>query len=271
MLSVVLAGCGQDQYAIEREYYSIQKQAAAVMTNPDATPPAELQIVITALERFAAKYPQAAVAVDAKFSIAKVYTAKKYYSKAQDELKQIGKDFIKSEPVCAEALFMRGAVYEDEGDWPSALAQYEFLIQVYPKSLRGIEAPMRIALWYKNKFQMDNMMQAWRQAITHYKALSKQYPVTPMDFQLRLLIARSYAELQEWENAAQTLETARADFKDKARIDAILLNLASIYHTQLKDVAKARTVLEQVIKDYPTTRSSDMAKGMLVQLNKESK
>jgi TolA-binding protein len=227
--------------------------------------------VVAVLENFTTKYPQTNVAVNAEFTIVRVYAAKKEYTKAQDELKKIGKTFSKSSAICAEALFMRGAVYEDQGDWPTALAQYEFLVQVYPGTTRGLEAPMHIALRYKDKFQPDKMISALREAITHYQSLSQQNPRTPLDLQVRLLIARCYVELKEWENVARTLEAAMADFKGKVRVDTIMLDLAGIYQTQIKDTAKAHTILDQVIKDYPKTRSSDMAKAMLSQLDKGSK
>jgi len=269
MLCVLLSGCGQDQYAIEREYYGVQKQAAAVMTNPEATPPAELQRAVDALQSFMTRYPRTNIAVDAEFTMARLYVAKKEFAKAQDEYKKIAKTYAKIESVSAEAVFLRGAAYEEEGDWTAAQAQYAFLLEAYPQTRRGLEAPMFIALRYKNKFQPDKMMSALREAITHYQSLSSKNPITPLDLQARLLIAQCYVELKEWASAAQTLEKALKDFKGKVRTENIMLDLANIYGTQIKDAAKARLLLGQVIRENPKTRSSQVAKAMLLQLEKD--
>jgi uncharacterized protein YqhQ len=44
--AALLAGCGNDQYSIEKQFWYAGKQADAIFANPHATPPNELQRVI---------------------------------------------------------------------------------------------------------------------------------------------------------------------------------------------------------------------------------
>jgi TolA-binding protein len=268
---MLLAGCGQDEYAMEREYYHVQKQASDIMTNPDAVPPLELKRVVEALQGFMTKYPGKKIALDAEFTIARMYAAVKDYDKAQDELIKIRKTYNKSDDVGAEAVFTRGVIYEDAKDWNAALEQYQFLTKSYPRTARGLEAPLYIAMRYKSKFQADKMMESLREAVTYYQGLAQQVPMSGLGFQARMMVAQCYSELKDWDSAVKTLEGMIQDFKGKVQTDRIMLDVASIYATQLKDPAKARAVLDQVIKDNPKAGSAKTAKAMLSQMEKEKK
>jgi TolA-binding protein len=271
MLCVILSGCGiKDEYAVERDYYHVQKQAAEVMANPETTPPMELQRVVDQLRSFVTRYPRTKAAVDAEFSISQLYVATKQFPKAHEELIKIYKDYAKSEAISAEAVFMRGLAYEVEGDWEAALKQFQVLKGTYPKTLRGLEAPFHIAMRYKQKFQPDKMMQALREAVTHYKSLAFKSPTSSLALKNRLLIAQCYTEMNEWELAVLTLKGVVEDFKGQVWTDGIMLEIASIYAKQLKDAPTAKTYLERILKEFPKGRASQAAKAMLEQLKKDS-
>jgi TolA-binding protein len=270
MLCAFLAGCGQDQYAIERQYYGVQKRASEVMANPEATPPMELKQVVDTLEDFVAKHPQTNVAVDAQFTIAHLYLAVKEYSKAQDELTKIEQAYAKSDVITSEAVFQRATAYEDQGDWDSALKQYQVLIKSYPRTVNGLEAPLRIAMHYKSKFQPDNMMNSLRDAVTHYQNLALQAPRSPLALQARALIAQCYGELGEWKDAVKTLEAITEDFKGKIQTEKFMFDIAGIYAKHLKDPAAAKAVLNKVMQDNPEGRVNETAQAMLEQLKKDS-
>ena len=47
--ALIFSGCANDDYAIEKKYWQIKKQASNIVANPHATPPNELERVVGAL------------------------------------------------------------------------------------------------------------------------------------------------------------------------------------------------------------------------------
>lgn len=263
MSDLVLAGCSQDTYSIEREYYRVQHKAGSIMKNPDAAPPNEIKRVVDTLLTFTQKYPKTNVALDAEFTIVRLYTVKKFFHEARDQIEKIINKYSDSKVICAEAVFMRGLTYEAQDDWNSAIKEYQYNILTYPETARGLEAPLYIASHYKKKFQPDKMVDALNKAVAHYKELSHQSTGTQFGLQARLLVARCYMELKDWNKAIDVLNGVIEDYKDKVRPDAMLLDIANIYYTQLKDPAKAKEFLAGVIKDYPKSPNSSLAKKFM--------
>lgn len=267
----LLAGCTQDQYFIERRYYRIQQAAAKIFQNPHATPPRALKRAIMALNNFSAKYTKSNLGLDAQFSIAKLYIATEEYDAARAQLNKIISENASLAPVCAEAVFIIGNTYELQDKWLAALGQYRKVIQEYPRTPRGFNTPVYIAMYYKGKYQPEKMNEALREAVAHYNGLALQYPDTPIGLQSRLVEAQCYMELKEWTSAIETLRQVIAGYKERAGVDTLLLNIAAIYDRQLHDTAKAIDTLQTVIKGYPKSRGIGTARRMLEAIKKGTK
>jgi TolA-binding protein len=265
-ISLLLAGCGQDQYATEKQFYRIQKQAGKIFRNPDATPANELQNAVKALKDFSIKYPKTNLAAEAKFTIANLYIIKKEYEKSRQQINKIIDEYKKVPAVTSEAVFLKGNSYETQGQWEQALIQYKKVMQTYPLSRKGLEAPIYIASHYKVKFQPDKMMEAFRQAINHYNGLASKYPNTPAALQLDTLAAQCYAAMQDWPNAAAAYRAITRTYKGKVNMDGLLVNIALIYSRKLNDNQKAKQMLNELIKDYPRSNLIPAAKKLLKEL-----
>lgn len=271
MAGLLCAGCGgkQDQYSLERELYGIKKKAQAIMTNPEATPPAELKRVVDALTVFMNKESQKTVAVEARFIIAGLYKAKKEFPKAHETVAGIIAAYPKYTPICAQAMFLDGQIWEDQGDWAQALTKYQELMRTYPRTPRGMEVPLYIAAHYRDKLQPDKMIEAYHEAVAYYSGMADKYPGSEMSFQCRIMVAKVQAELKEWPEAVRTLETVVEEFKDKMKVDAIRVDIANIYGVRLKDKAKAEAILQKVAADNPKEPVGEVARKMLEKLSLE--
>ncbi len=267
---VFLAGCGQDQYAIERQYYRVKKEAQTIFKSPRSIPPNQLQKTVGTLRGFALKYPQSNLAADAQFSIANLYAATENYADARTQLSKIISLYPKLNEIVAQAIFLKGGTYEAQNNWNSALAQYQKLMLEYPLTQRGAGMPLYIAQHYKAKFQPDKMIQAYRDAIAFYNGLAGKYPGTPLALQSQTLIAQCYGELKEWQNAISTLNTISAKYKDKVSMDGVLMNIALIYARELKDSLKATEALQRLIRDYPKSKLIDPAKKIIRDLEQSN-
>lgn len=268
LLSLFLFGCSNDQYAIEKQYYGTIKEAEKIFKNPHASPPNELQRVVAILSDFSRKYPKSNLAVDAEFSIARLYIVKEEYQTARKQLQKIINTYTQSKILCSEALFLVGNSYEIENKWDSALAEYKKIMRDYPATPSGINTPIYIIQHYKIKFQPDKMMEASRDAIKHYNTLSESFPKTPLAYRAQSLIAQCYMVLKDWQGAINTYNSIIDTYKGKIGTDGTLLEIALIYKRELKDEKKAKDTLEQFIKEYPQSKLLNFAKSLLKEVKK---
>lgn len=269
LIVAVLVGCGNDQYARERQYWRLQKQAEKIFKNPFASPPRELERVVKELAAFANKRPDSSLAIDAEFNIARLYLVKEQFDQARIELKKLLDKHSKSEAICAEAIFLIGNSYEMQDQWELALGQYRRIMQEYPVTRRGLDIPIYIAQHYKIKYQPEKMVSALGQAIPHYQALAAKFPGTLVAFNASVLTAECLTALKDWPGAIGAFNNIINTYKDKVRMDGILLNIAMIYHRELQDESKARQTLERLIKEYPDSALVKQATALVKEWSKK--
>ncbi len=268
VISLLLAGCGNDQYAIEKKYWQAQKQAEKIFKNPQGTPPLQLQRVVNRLNQFVKKYPNTNLAIDADFNIARLYIVKEEYDQARAQLNKIVDKYGKYPAICAEAVFLSGNSYQIQDKWNSALEQYKKIMQLYPTTPRGIDVPVYIAQYYKVKYQPDKMLAAYQEAIAHYKSVAEQYRNTPMSYIVSMLAAKCYVAIKDWQGAVNSLNAIIIDYKGKVDLQEALMTSALVYTKELKDKVKAKQMLEALIKDYPRGKLLKPAKELLKELDK---
>ncbi|MBP7216520.1 MAG: tetratricopeptide repeat protein [Candidatus Omnitrophica bacterium] len=263
MGGLLLAGCGMDQYAIERRHWHMMRQAEKVFRNPHASPPQELSRVVGLLKDFAGDFPNNALSVEAEFTIAKLYLVKKEYTHAREYLKELLGKYAKVDPVASEIHFLMGNSFELEGDWDQALQQYKTIIERYPLTMRGLSAPIYISQYYKVKYQPDRMVAALQEAITHYKALSLRYPNSPLSYRTDILVAECLIALKDWKGAVAHLDSVLTKYKGKVPLDSVMINMILMYKDELKDIAKAKALCERLIQEYPKSKAVPLAQGIL--------
>ncbi|MCX5707729.1 MAG: tetratricopeptide repeat protein [Candidatus Omnitrophica bacterium] len=263
VLILALCGCSNDQYAIEREYWKVKKQADSIFKNPAGIPPNELERVVKQLDDFVAKNPNNILAVESQFLVARLYAAKNEFEDSRKRFKSIMAKYSKSAVVCSEALFLIGQSYQAEDKWEFALEQYNKLIAGYPLTVRGMEAPVYIAQYYKVKFQPDKMLAAFGQAIDHYRSLAAKYPDSQLALRAYNLIAACYGATKDWQNSLSTLNTIIDKFKAQVKVDTVFWEMVLIYKKELKDDLKVKETVERLIKEYPDSKFIKPAKALL--------
>ena len=267
---LILSGCANDDYAIEKRYWKAKKQAEKILRNPHATPPNELEKAVDTLNKFSEKFPKSNLGVDADFSIANLYIIKENYDSGRAQLKKLIQKYKKSKELVAQAIFLIGNSYELQDKWPSALEQYQKITQDYSETMKGLEIPVYIAQHYKIKYQPDKMIAAFNEAIDYYKAIAAKHPLTPLSFNMDILVARCYAEMKDYQNAVNTLNSILSTYNGKVNFEQIFLSLASIYSQKLNNPTKAIEVLKVLLKEYPKSRYANPAKEMLKRLSEKT-
>ena len=275
--AVMLGGCGNDQYAIEKRYWQVKKQSEKVFNNPHATPPNELEKVINGFNSLVQQFPKTKVAVESEFTIARLYLVTQEYEKARAQLRMIVNKYSKVAAVCSEAVFLIGNSFQLQDKWGLALEQYKKIMQEYPATLKGLDIPIYIAQYYKIKYQPEKMMEAFKFAIAHYTALANKYANTPLAFIVSKLSAQCSVAMKDWQGALATYRVMIQNYamiKDNAGKRALemsdcLMDMALIYYRELKDKSNAKVSLEALIKDYPKSKFVKAARAFLAELERK--
>ena len=267
---IFLAGCNpNDQYAIEKEYWWLQRQISRIFKNPNATPPNELERAVDKLQKFSDKHPKTGLGVESEFNIARLYIVKQEYEKARTYLKSLMDKYKESKAMLSELLFMSGNSYEIEDKWSQALEQYKQILREYPLTLRGFNVPIYIAQHYKAKYQPDKMVAAYQEAIGHYRKLAAENAESPFGFKAKALVAQTYIFLSDWQNAVTALQETIEKYKDKISMDGLMMDMALIYNRELKDKVKARETLQKLLAEYPDSQLVKTATAFLKELDKK--
>jgi len=266
---MLFSGCANDQYAIEKEYWWLKKQANEIFKNPFSTPPRQVEVAVAKFNNFIRRHPTSPMALDAEFTIARIYQSKEQYAAAREQLNTVLNKHAKSDQICAETIFLIGNTYEAEDKWPLALEKYKAVIQKYPMTQRGFSIPMYIPAYYKSKFQPEKMVAAYQEAIDHYRNIAHRFTNSPIGYQAYNLVADCYIGMNDWPNAISTYNTMLFKYKGKLPLDTLQMTMAMIYSREMQDTANAKIKLQELLKEYPHSRFASQAKKFLKELEKK--
>ena len=267
--AVMLGGCGNDQYAIEKRYWQVKKQSEKVFNNPHATPPNELEKVVNGFNALVQQFPKTKVALESEFTIARLYLVTQEYEKARTQLRMIVNKYSKVAAVCSEAVFLVGNSFQLQDKWALALEQYKKIMQEYPATLKGLDVPIYIAQYYKIKYQPEKMMEAFKFAIAHYTTLANKYANTPLAFIVNKLSAQCSVAMKDWQGALVTYRAMIQNYQGKVEMSDCLMDMALIYYRELKDKSNAKVSLEALIKDYPKSKFVKAARAFLAEMERK--
>ncbi|RJP28779.1 MAG: hypothetical protein C4533_03035 [Candidatus Omnitrophota bacterium] len=272
-LAFVVLGCS-DRYAIEKRYWGLQKQAGDIFGNPHSTPPRQIEQVVKKFNGFANKYPGTNLAIDADFTIARLYAAKEDFDKAREQLSAIMKKYSNSPVIVSEAMALYGNSYEMENKWGLAVNEYKKVYEKYPYSRAGFELPIYIARHYKAKFQPESMNEAYMEAVAHYKTLIQDNTDPRIAINAYFLMTNCYMELKDWNAVVSAYDSIIKNYKDNPKaqsaVETATLNKALIYATQLKNLPKAKEILAEFTKRYPRSRLIKVANNLLKEIEKNA-
>jgi TolA-binding protein len=262
-----LSGCGNDQYALERKIWYVQRQADNILKNPLATPPRELDRVIVLIKELIDDNPNTILALQQDFLIGRLYMAKEKFAEARDQFNSILEKYGQNKDVASEAVFFIGYTYELEDNWQSALEQYKKIMNEYPATGKGLDAPIYIAKYYQAKYQPEKMVDAYKEAIVYYDSLGLRYPDKRLGFSASNLKAQCYIELKDWESALGAFNAILEKYQGSEELDQVMMRKALVYSQGLSDITKAKEVLQDLIKTYPESRFLVAATEMLKELS----
>jgi len=152
---------------------------------------------------------------------------------------------IFAEKRLASAIFNNAKLYEDQGQYLEAAAEYRRVYDETPKDTTYVEA----ALF--NSGQNFDKVKEWEKALETYLLLADQYPSSKYAMSALGNAAEDYKELKQFSNAAQVYEKIYAFNSDKPEQAEVALYNASYYYKQGEDWNNAIRVNNLYISTYP--------------------
>ncbi|MCG8432211.1 MAG: tetratricopeptide repeat protein [Candidatus Omnitrophica bacterium] len=251
LVALVLTGCTEDRYALEKRYWHLRRQSRRIIQNPHGSPPALYQQSINQLRRFIADHPELPQSIDLELYISKLYLAAGAYNMCRASLQELLAKYPSTQSLAAEIIYLTGRSFEKEDDWDQAVTYYDRVISEYPDTEEAIFLPIYKAKYYQKRVKESRMIAAYRAAIRHYQAMADRNLGTKIAYRADMLTAYAYTQLEEWKDALTILEMVIHEYKDRFSVEGAVINKILIYRRELRDDVAATEATMQLAQMYP--------------------
>ena len=214
------------------------------------------------------KYPQSRETSAAILAAAGIRKATGRLDEAAKLYGKVIDGFKDRVPEVVEAEWQMAEIEELRGDPEAASLRYRSIYADYPETLQGFEAPLRIALNYREHGSVDAAEASYDKALAHYeKLVSSQRPMTTR-IMAEQYIVRTLVEARRWSEACNRLLALCDRYPDYTPFRENYLRAASIYETELGDGEGAIRTLETCVAKYPGTDIAQAADRELARLKR---
>lgn len=268
VLVVSLTGCGGTQYLAEKLYWRANQTAKEIIQDRplDALSSQDYQKIITGYRRVVEKCPLQPLAAQSQFLIAQIYISQRQYSKAEEELVKITRNFSRNAELASRARFMIGNLYEGQGNWEQAVSEYEKVTDLFSLSNIGLKTPIYIAEYYQRSKKETEANKAYNKAIKHYKRILNEYSGTSIAPVVKDYLALTYASRGKWNEAIDVWQTIVNEYPQSRAGTTLLFAIGETYLRQIKDLQKALEVYEEFVRKNPTSKIIRHAKFQIGRL-----
>lgn len=262
LLFMFLCGCSVGDYAAEKLYWKATKEYSAILKKAGQAKPLDFQKVITLYRELIAKYPDWNNTANAYFNISRLYVIQKEYDLAILELEKLKEKFYRNPDICSKADFTIALIYEEQGKGKESLEYLKLVETAYPQTYSAFLAPLFIARYYKKSGETEKWQQAYKEAISKYKAIMTKNPnslnaLVALDFVIMALVEQGTEE-----KAFVYLDEVIEEYSVSLVRAKALFSKSLIYEREAK-FDKAISSLEEIIKDFPNTALSRAAEGQI--------
>ena len=197
------------------------------------------------------KFPRDKNLGQVHLAIGNIYFSRKQYDDARSKLKFITENHKEDDNLCITAQLGIAKSYEEQNNWNTAVNEYQWIVDNYPKTIQALNIPLYIAEHYRTNQEMVLAKTSYESAIRQYQRVAEQYPNTPLAAIALDNTVSSYIRLENWNQAAKTLQTLSAmDLPIQNKVK-VYLTLENIYEEKLNDPIKALEVYSELMEKHP--------------------
>lgn len=225
-------------YAAEKLYYRAMKAYEKIAARPNTAMPKKLDYVERNLQMIISRYPKSNVVEDAHLSLAQFHLGNQSYTEALNVLYDIINTYDNTVLLC-QAHFLRGTVFEEQGQWDKALREYTILRDKYKDTPLALGMPLYIADYYKEEEDYGQAQQAFGQAVQFYTKVEKEERGTARGYASANLLIRAYMELEQYEEAGREVENTIKNYPKLLPLMQQVPNIDRIFIKKLNNIDKA--------------------------------
>ncbi|MBI5144548.1 MAG: tetratricopeptide repeat protein, partial [Candidatus Omnitrophica bacterium] len=237
---------GSGEYAAERLLYRALKNNQKILINPEVAPAKMLASIENDLERILKRYPKSETAKQAYIKLAEFYIANKKYDKAIATLNVIMEKYDKNQGVLSTAQFLKGATYEKQGEWDSALKEYVTLRNKFPTTQLGLQVPIYIGRYYARKGRQGEAEAAYKEALAFYEKLEGDNKGKMLGYAASMLLLQTYLGLKNHEEAGRVVKQTIYNYPSSMALVQLLPYVDVIYVKILKRSESAIEIYNHV-------------------------
>jgi len=194
-LFVVLTLLDQgSDYIVEKKVWKVLQQQIDIARDPNVIPDHTFEKVISAYQKIIDKHPQSRLTPGLYIHIGEVYAMREDYKGARKIYNELIKLYPDDRELSAEAMFKVGKTYEVTNNWLGATKVYQNIIQDYPLTNVGLNTPLYIANYYKDKNDYQKTMVAYEVAVRHYIKIATDHNNTHVGLNAMRHLSTSYLD-----------------------------------------------------------------------------
>ncbi len=198
---------------------------------------------------------------------AEVLLTMKQPDAAMRELDSVVSDFPNERRLAAAALLRKSEVLLDSSDWSGAQKTLRRLIQRYPDTAAGLQAPMHLVDIQERRGGGSSASNELHRAVEQYQRLiSGHASAGAVGLEARENSVDCLLRLHEYEDALRQLEQIHHILGRDKRGGEALLRAAEIARDDMKNPRLCRLYLEWVDEQVPGSRAALRAREMLEEM-----
>lgn len=276
ILILVLAALGSalavlgsgGEYAAEVLFYRAMKANAKIMANPDVAPPALLSEVENGLGSVISKYPKSNMARTAMMALAEFYVAHKKFDEALSTIDRISATYKGDMAVSSAAQFMKGAVYERNGQWAKALAAFNKLRDDYPYTQLGMQVPLYIARYYDTKGDQAGSKRAYEEAQGFYEKIRDENRGKGVGFIASNMLTHAFINSKNFERAGESLQYTIDNYPSDMTYAQLAPAVNAIYTDKLASPKKTLEIFKKIRPNAKNKKLADYLDKKIAELEK---
>ena len=206
------------------------------------------------------KYPQDPFASEAMLRQGQCAADQGKADEAIAVLSMVEQAYPRDRVMIPRARVMAARILGRTGRWTEALSRYRAIDADYPSSIEALQAPLEIALHYREAGESDAAQTTLRAALERYDGIVKRSPGSPLARAADETSVRVLFALERWGDAAEKLLSFKMAYPNNPRNPLALLDAAQVYQDHLNNPQRAVEILQDVAASYP--RSPLAAKAL---------
>lgn len=192
------------------------------------------------------KYPNTEAGKTANVALGEFYLNNNKYDEALKTANDLIDKYRSDRVMLSQARFLRANVYENQGQWDKAMAEYKILRENYTDTPIGIRIPIYIGDNFKRMGRFEESVKAYSDASTYYENLEDKNRGNPLGYTAAVCLVDSYLRLNNYEIAGKYMEDAIKNYPSDQTYIQFLPKIEEIYVKKLQKPEKAMEIYESM-------------------------